>query len=394
MSAVPKRRLRWRLWLALAVLAVAGVWLIVRYGSAETPPPATTIVRRGDLENAVLATGTLRPRMLVAVGAQATGRILSLKVQPGQTVRAGDTVALIDATNQQNELDKARATLRQNEAARDQTVAELALARQDLERHTLMIGRNTVARADYDRAVAAVKVRQAQLASNEAVIAAARIEVRIAEANLAYTRITAPADGTVLATLVQEGQTVNAQQSAPTIAILGALDTMTVEVNVSEADILQVHAGMPLYFTVSGTDSRRYDGKLDQIEPAPDKILSDRSFGHPSSAPGLTASAIYYKGVFSVPNPDGLLRTYMTADVHIVLATARDVLLVPVSALRAADRPDRATVRVLDATGRPVERTVETGISDRIDTEIRAGLQEGDRVVTDNQDAPPAPDGA
>ncbi len=147
-------------------------------------------------------------------------------MKPGQQIKAGEVVALIDSTNQQNELNKAQASLRQNEATRAQNLADLELARQDLARNQMMIGKNAVARADYDKAVSTVKVKEAQVENSEAAIAAAKVEVQIAETNLAYTRITAPIDGTILATVVQEGQTLNAQQSAPTIAILGQLDTM------------------------------------------------------------------------------------------------------------------------------------------------------------------------
>ncbi len=172
----------------------------------EEPLPATTEIKRGDIESSVLATGTLRPKNLVAIGAQATGRILSLKVKPGQQIKAGEVVALIDSTNQQNELNKAQASLRQNEATRAQNLADLELARQDLARNQMMIGKNAVARADYDKAVSTVKSKEAQVANSEAAIAAAKVDVQIAETNLAYTRITAPIDGTILATVVQEGR--------------------------------------------------------------------------------------------------------------------------------------------------------------------------------------------
>ncbi|GAB1582851.1 efflux RND transporter periplasmic adaptor subunit [Phyllobacterium phragmitis] len=395
MKSRAKRRFRWRLWLALLAALLIGAYFAARHWSQGEPLPSTTTVRRGDIESSVLATGTLRPKRLVAIGAQATGRILSLKVRPGQKVKAGDVVALIDSSNQQNELNKAQATLRQNEAIRDENIANLELARQDLARNQMMIGKNAVARSEYDKAVATLKSREAQLANSEAAIAASRVDVQIAETNLAYTRITAPIDGTILATVVQEGQTVNAQQSAPTIAILGQLDEMTVEADISEADITQVHEGLPLYFTISGQNSKRYEAKLERIEPAPDSIVNDKSFsssGSAAASSGTTpaASAVYYKGIFSIPNPDGLLRTYMTTEVHIVLARATSVLLVPVSALRQSDTPNEATVRLVAGNGTIEERTVETGITDKINIEIRSGLKEGDRIVTDNQTPAPA----
>ncbi|WP_225040349.1 efflux RND transporter periplasmic adaptor subunit (plasmid) [Rhizobium sp. T1470] len=371
-----------------ALLIMASV--AVRHWTKGAPLPGTTTMRRGDIESSVLATGTLRPKSLVAIGAQATGRILSLNVKPGHQVKAGDVIALIDSTNQQNKLNKAQATLLQNQATRDQNIADLELARQDLARYQMMTDKNAVARSEYDKAVATLKAKEAQLANSEAVIAASKIDVQIAETDLGYTRITAPIDGTILATVVQEGQTVNAEQSAPTIAILGQVDMMTVEAAISEADITQVHEGLPLYFTISDQNSKRYEAKLEKIEPAPGSIVNDKSFSSSSSSSasssnGETASAIYYKGIFSVPNPDGLLRTYMTTEIHILLAQARNVLLAPVSAQRMSDDPNKATFRVVTSSGTIEERTVETGITDKINVEIRLGLKEGDKVVTDNQ---------
>ncbi|KAB2700536.1 efflux RND transporter periplasmic adaptor subunit [Ochrobactrum sp. Kaboul] len=393
MKSVMKQRFRKR-WLALLVALILAMGVTFNYWNTREPLPALTTVQPGDIESSVLASGTLRPKKRVAIGAQVTGRIVSLKVQTGQHVKEGDVIALIDATNQQNELDKAQATLRQNEATRDQNLADLELAKLNLVRNQTMIGKNAVARSEYDKAVAETKKQQAQLANTEASIAASRVGVRIAETNLAYTRITAPIDGTILSIVAQEGQNVNAQQTVPTIAILGQVATMTVEADISEADITDVHKGLPLYFTISGRNSKRYEAQLEKIEPAPDSVVSDKSFGSSSgiTATGsVTASAVYYKGKFTIPNPDGLLRTYMTAEVHIVLAKAKNVLLAPVSALKSvgdtdAGAPGEATVRVLTEYGRLEDRTVKTGITDKINTEIRSGLQEGDKIVTDNQE--------
>lgn len=350
-----------------------------------------TTIQRGDIESAVLSSGTLRPKNLVAIGAQVTGRVLSLKVEPGQQVKAGDVVAAIDSTNQKNELAKAQATLRQNEATRAQATADLELAKLDLARYQMMIKNNSAPRAEYDSAVANLKSRQAQVASSEASVAVSEIDVQIAETNLGFTRITAPLDGTILTTLVQEGQTVNAQQSVPTIAILGQLDTMIVEAEISEADIVQAREGLPLYFTISGRSTRRYQATLERIEPAPDSIAKDRNFmtDAAKSSSASDSSAIYYKGLFSIPNPDGLLKTYMTAEIHIVLAKAQGALVAPNSALRATGEPNRATVRVASGIDTIEERTVETGITDRINTQILSGLKEGDRIVTEFA-APPA----
>jgi macrolide-specific efflux system membrane fusion protein len=106
LKSAPQRRFRKR-WLTLLAVSVLTGGLLLQQWSKQEPLPEMTTVQRGDIESSVLASGTLRPKNLVAIGAQATGRILSLKVKPGQHVKEGDVVALIDATNQQNELDTA-----------------------------------------------------------------------------------------------------------------------------------------------------------------------------------------------------------------------------------------------------------------------------------------------
>ncbi|WP_439271567.1 efflux RND transporter periplasmic adaptor subunit [Pseudochrobactrum sp. HB0163] len=377
---------KWGLWLLLAAgLAAILYYFASSYLKADTPQVMTYNVSRGDIETTVLATGILKPARLVAVGAQASGRILSLNVTAGQIVKKGDLIAQIDATTQNNELRKAKAEEVRNKAEREDRLAKLELAKQDLKRQQQMITKNAISRADYDKAVSAVKSAEAQIALSDALIVQSRIAVETAEANLGYTQIRAPIDGTVLATVVQEGQTVNAVQSAPTIAIIGQLDTMSVEADISEADIINVRVGQKLYFTIPGQNNKRYNATLQILEPAPQSIVNDKSFGNNNAVSSSnTSSAIYYKGIFNIANPDGVLKTYMTAEVHIILGQASNVLLIPSSALQDTDSDGKATVHVLEKDGEITERQVETGLNDKVMVEIRSGLDEGEKIVTSN----------
>ncbi|MEP9352471.1 efflux RND transporter periplasmic adaptor subunit [Xanthobacter sp. KR7-65] len=383
-AAPPRRRRLWR-WVLLALLIAAAAYGYSRY---TAPVPGAGLmsapVVRGTVEETVLASGTLKPARLVAVGSQASGRILSLKVKLGERVKKGDLIAQIDSVTQENALRTAEASLANTRAQKAEKEATLVLNEQTLARQRTMVAQKAVSQADFETAEAEVKVTRAQLAALDAQIVGSQVAVDTARANLGYTRITAPADGTVLATVAQEGQTVNASQSAPTIVILGDLDVMTVRAEISEADIVRVAPGMPLWFTVVGAPDERHTAKLDFIEPAPESIKSDSSFAtttsSSSSSSSSTSSAIYYIGVFDVPNPKGRLRTYMTAEVHIVLGRAEGVLTVPATALERAGRGYR--VRVLSADGTVERRRVEVGLNDKVTAEIRSGLAEGDRVVT------------
>lgn len=86
LKSAPQRRFRKR-WLILLAVSVLTGGLLLQHWSTQEPLPEMTTLQRGDIESSVLASGTLRPKNLVAIGAQATGRILSLKVKPGQHVK-------------------------------------------------------------------------------------------------------------------------------------------------------------------------------------------------------------------------------------------------------------------------------------------------------------------
>ena len=186
-----------------------------------------------------------------------------------------------------------------------------------------------------------------------------------ARVKLGYTRILAPLDGTVPQVVTHEGQTVNATQSAPTIVILGQVDRMTVRAEISEADVTKVKIGQAVYFTILGDVGSRWDATLVSLDPAPDSIRADSSIvsstNASSSSSTSTCSAIVYYVGFEVPNPDGKLRTYMTAQVHVVLGAVKAVLLVPTSALSAANAKGERTVEVVDANSAISKRVVVSG---------------------------------
>ena len=131
------------------------------------------------------------------------------------------------------------------------------------------------ARADFDAARANRDVARAQLEALDAQIAQSATSLDTARANLGYTRIVAPIDGSVVAIVASEGQTVNAVQSSPTIVKLASLDVMTVEAEISEADVIHVRSGLPASFTILGDPDRRFPGTVRDVEPAPESVSVD-----------------------------------------------------------------------------------------------------------------------
>ena len=369
--------------LSLVVLAavVAAGWLGYRqlYDTAPGAGLLTAEVRPASIEQTVVATGTLEAFNQVSVGAQVSGQIEVLHVDFGDQVKAGDPIAEIDSLPQQNALANAKASLANVKAQRAAQQALLKQAQLAFERQRKMLAQNASARGDYEAAEAELASTRAQIAALDAQIEQAQIQVSTAELDLGYTRITAPIDGTVVGVVVKQGQTVNSSQSAPTLVKIAQLDRMTVKAEISEADVVKVEPGMQARFTILGEPDRPYRATLRMVEPAPASINTSDSTS--SSSTTSTDSAIYYLGALDVPNEDGKLRISMTAQVSIVLDSARDVPSIPSSALGRASRDGLYTVHVLKADGGVEPRRIRIGLEDSINVQVLEGLELGEQVV-------------
>lgn len=366
---------------AVGALALLALTYILSRGPAR-PALLTAPVVRGDVERSVLAGGTIEPFKLISVGAQASGRILALHVALGDQVRKGQLIAEIDPSTEKNALTTAQATLDQARAQHDSRIQALKEDDQALKRARTTFAQEASSQADLESAEAAYYGAEQDVRALAAAERAAQIAVDTARVNLGFTKVIAPLDGTVVAIVTPEGQTVNAVQSAPTIVKLADLSTMTVKAQISEADVNHVKPGQAVYFTTLGNANRRYWGTLRAVAPAPDSIATDTaSPAGVSASAGSTSSAVYYSGLFEVANPDRELRTSMTAEVHIVVGEAKNVLTIPVSALRELYPDGTYGVSVIDARGRPLARWVRIGIQSSTTAEVREGLNAGEEVV-------------
>ncbi|WP_374653497.1 efflux RND transporter periplasmic adaptor subunit [Dongia sp.] len=367
----------------LLVLAGGATFQAFRSDATDQPDYVTATVGRRDIVQSVLANGTLKAQAQVSVGAQVSGQIKSLKVAPGDRVEKGEVIAEIDSMTQRNELRQAEAHLKDVTAQRESKRASLRQAQLAFARRELLLRQDAGSKEDYESAEATLKATQADIAALDAQIQQATVSVDIAKVNLGYTTITAPMDGVVIHVAVREGQTVNAVQSTPTIVKLAQLETMTVEAQISEADVVRVAPGMPVTFTILGAPDHPYAAKLRAIRLAPESVAKEDESTAISSSAGssnASSSAVYYNGLFDAANPDGRLRIAMTAQVSIVLAKAQGVLAIPLTALGVSDG-SRAMVQILDAKGISQPREIETGISDAANIEVRRGLQEGEQVI-------------
>ncbi|HHL4084013.1 macrolide transporter subunit MacA [Burkholderia sola] len=374
-----KTHRRRRLVLAtLAVVAIAAGLTLKACAPAKPPQYLSAPVTRGDLENAVLATGALQAFRQVDVGAQVSGQLKTLKVKLGDKVTKGQWLAEIDPVISENALRQARASEESLRAQQQSAAAQLTQAELAFRRQQAMLPDDATSRESFEAAKATLDVQRATLASLAAQIRSARIQIETAQANLGYTRIVAPIDGEVVAIVTQEGQTVIAQQQAPVILKLANLDTMTVKAQVSEADVIRVSAGQTAYFTSLGEPDKRHYGKLRAIEPAPQNYADVQS---PLGGGAKPNAAVFYNALFDVPNPGHRLRIAMTAQVNIVLGDARNALIIPAAALGEKRKDGTVAVRVLRADGSTETRHVRIGINNNVRVEVLAGLKDGERVV-------------
>lgn len=350
--------------LGAILLVIAGVF---GYNWAFGKPEVvytTAPIERGDVENTVLAAGLVQPIKYVDVGAQTSGKLKSLKVKRGDRVEDNQLLAEIDPVLAQTALKSASATLENMTSQRSVREAELVLAKLQRDRNDLLFSHQVISANERDITKADYDIAFASAASLTAQMKQANASVNTAKANLGYTQIAAPMAGEVVSITALEGQTLNANQSAPIILRIANLDTVTVWAQVSEADIDRVKLDQDVYFTVLG-QTKHWDGKVRQILPTPE----------------LINNVVFYDVLFDIENPKRELHIQMTAQVFIVLSQAKDVLLIPTAAIGNASEGDEIEVQVMKADKSIELRTIKIGIKGEISTEVTEGLKEKELIV-------------
>ena len=424
---MPKIKLSKLIIIAVVAIAIAATAWYFFKPEPEQNQFITADVSRGDIENSVLATGVLEATKMVSVGSQVSGQVKKMYVVLGDQVKQGQLIAQIDSIRQENELKTAEANIKNQQAQLATRQANLAKVEAEYNRQKAMYAQDATSRAELESALASFKTAQADITAVNAQIEQSRLTLSTAKEDLGYTRIVAPMDGTIVAIVTEEGQTVNANQSAPTIVKLAKLDTMTVKSEISEADVMKVEEGQTVYFTTLGNSEKKHYATLRQVEPAPNSINTESN-----SNTSSTSSAVYYNALFDVPNEDGKLRIDMTAQVFIILDEAKNVLTIPASAVQTSNRPQRqrgqnpnreagaeqprgersreentnnpnrparleltteerqlveqgkasiGMVRVLQADGSAKPQSVLIGLNNRVTAQVMRGLKQGDKVV-------------
>lgn len=366
--------------LTLLIIIITVLFTFLR--SSDVPEYITAPVRKGDIENSVLATGRIDAIERVNVGAQVSGQLKSLKVKQGDHVTKGQLIAEIDDLPQCNDLRNAEAALNEVKAELQSKQALLKQAELRFKRQLRMLRENASSHEDFESAEAMLATTRAELLSLNAKLVQAQIEVDKKKLALEYTRVVAPMDGIVIAIVTQQGQTVNSNQSAPTIIKLARLDVMTIKAQISEADITRISVGQKARFSIFSEPDKHYSATLRAVERAPESVMKDDSLASNTSASGSGTSnaSVYYNALFDVPNPENRLRIAMTAQVTLITDEAQNTLLVPIQAVHR-NEGKKQQVLVLAADGRLEPRNVKTGITNSVDIQILEGLNVGENVV-------------
>ncbi len=303
-----KRRGGWLKRGIILVLLAAGGWAGFRYWTR--PPSAeteykTSSVTRGEITQFVTANGTLTPVQLVEVGSQISGVITEIKVDFNARVKTGDIVAQIDPATYERALGQAEAELANADAAQE-------LAQLNLDRGEELLRASLISKSEHDQLRVNLTQAKAQVKTRQANVERAKVD-------LDRTTIRAPIDGVVITRRVEAGQTVAATMNTPTLfTIANDLRHMRIEAAVSEADVGGVEEGQKVQFTVDAFLGRTFEGSVKQVR----------------YAASTNQNVVTYGAIVEVDNQDLKLRPGMTATAKFITAERKNVLKLPLAAIR------------------------------------------------------------
>jgi membrane fusion protein, macrolide-specific efflux system len=355
----------------LAVLIGGGLyWYTGAAGAPKRDVLVPITVTRGTVEALVTAQGKLEAKQYVDVGTQVSGQLKAIHVDIGDTVTKGQLLAEIDPRVYQAQVEAGEAHLNSLRAQLNQQKAAAVLAEQNLKRNQNLITANAVSQQALQETESQASVARAQVDSIAAQIQETESNLKASRTNLSYTKIYAPMAGTVTTLPTKEGQTLNANQTAPIVLQVANLDIMTVRAQVAEADVSSLKENMPVYFTTLGNSDHRWTGKVRQVLPSP-QIVND---------------VVLYDVLIDAKNEGRQLMTGMTTQVFFILGKADNALVIPAELLtrRVAkednDKGKAYRVAVVTEAGRE-QRVIHVGLQTRTQAEVVDGLQEGERVA-------------
>lgn len=370
-----------KVWILVAIVVVLAVVLFLLSGNKKKEQVQfnTAEVAPANIVNTVTATGTIEPVTSVTVGTQVSGIVSKLYVDYNSVVKKGQVIAELDKSNLVSELNSAKANLEQAKASLSSAESSLSYQAANFRRNKALYQKGLISGNDYESARLSYQTAMASVSSARDQVSAAREQVKKAQTNLGYATITSPIDGIVLSKSVEEGQTVAASFSTPTLfTIAKDLTNMQVVADVDEADIGDVKVGERVTFTVDAYPDNTFSGTVKQVR----------------QEATTTNNVVTYSVVISAPNADLKLKPGLTATVTIYTQENKGVLSVPSKALRFT--PEKETVggmkikdianaknKVWTIEGNTVvAHRVNIGMTDGSHTQILSGISRDAKVIT------------
>ncbi len=362
----------------IAIVALVGVYFVVQYFTAKNETDIVlnlTNITTGNITSEVTATGTVEPLDKVDVGTQVSGRVDKIYVDYNSIVKQGQILAELDKTT-------LLASVENSQASYNAALSQLNYQKQNYTRQKNMYEAGVISKAEYETAEYSYQTAQTNLKQTSALL-------QTAKTNLSYATIYSPIKGVILTKEVEEGQTVAASMTTPTLfTIAKDLTKMKVEANVDEADIGNVAVGQRVSFTVDAYPDMEFPGKVKQV--------------HLGST--TTSNVVTYTVIVEVDNSDLKLKPGLTATITIYTKELKDISVVPAQALNfspetklleeyykkygisesipATDgNSEQAGVWVKKGNGALERKPVVIGDKDGINTQILSGLAESDTIV-------------
>lgn len=354
--------------IGVIILLVAGVafWFLSAGNKSTQTNYETATVGLSDISSSITATGSIEPVTSVEVGTQVSGIVSKIFVDYNSIVTKGQIIAELDKTNLLSELSTAKSNCASAKS-------EMDYQKSNYDRYTVMHDKGLISDNDFESArLSYIKAKESYQTSLNSVAKA--------ETNLGYATITSPIDGVVLSKAVEEGQTVAASFSTPTLfTIAQDLTDMRVIADVDEADIGEVKEGQRVTFTVDAFPNDTFNGQVTQVR----------------QEATTESNVVTYEVVISAPNNDLKLKPGLTANVTIFTMEKKNVLAVPSKALRFTPNEHlmgkdeviadcEGNEKVWTKEGKNLKAyPVKTGTTNGTLTEILSGVKAGTAVITD-----------
>lgn len=338
--------LKWIIIVIVLAGIIGGGWWYLKNRKGGAPEFTTTKVGRGDVTQAVTATGTLNPVLNVQVGSQISGIILKLYADFNSVVKSNQIIAQLDPATYRANLNSAEGELANSQAS-------LELAQINAKRAGDLFNDKLISQSDYDQTMASLRQAESQVRIRSAAVERARVD-------FGRCTIYAPVDGTVISRNVDVGQTVAASMSAPVLfQIASDLTKMQINTSVAEADVGGVVEGQEVEFTVDAFPERTFVGKVIQVR----------------NSPLTVQNVVTYDTIIEVNNADLKLKPGMTANVSIIAQRQENILRIANSALRF--RPPENLVESVATNATPQVATAPAGTNTAVVADGEPGRRRG-----------------